>query len=193
MSVTFNGNIKTIQVNSGVTSISVQNVYSLWKQWVMLSDNAKWSPAFRVVGGDPIGAVQTSPAYFFLTNGWTIRPDDTSGSHELEVSLNLYSDPETNNRFTPVSGVTIANKTSDAAGVAPQAIRDAMALPLSTGVTVQVGSLDELRQFEHNRWLIANNQLTIFADDGVTPLKVFDLFDSTGIPTNENPYERRPV
>lgn len=143
MSVTFDGNTKIIQVDSGVTSINVQDVYSRWKDWVLLSDNAKWNKAFRVVGGDPIGATQTAPAYFFLVNGWTIRPDDTSGSHELEVSLNLYSDPESAPRFTAVSGVTIANKTSDAAGVDSQAIRDAMALALSSGISIASGSIDQ--------------------------------------------------
>lgn len=143
MSVTFNGVNKTIQVDSGVTSIDIQyDVYSRWKDWVLLSDNAKWAAAFRVVGGDPIGGGRFAPIYFFLINGWTIRPDDTSGSHELVVGINLYSDPETANRFTPVSGVTISNLTSDVPGVTPQAIRDAMLLDPSAGATKGAKSID---------------------------------------------------
>ena len=115
MSVTFDGQNKIIQVDPGVTSIDVRTVYSRWKEWVMLSDNAKWAKAFRVTGGDPIGGGLFSPIFFFLVNGWTVRPDDTSGDHELTVSLNLYSDPDTAPRFTTVAGVTISNKTSDAA------------------------------------------------------------------------------
>lgn len=115
MSVTFDGQNKIIQVDPGVTSVDVRTIYSRWKEWVMLSDNAKWAKAFRVTGGDPIGGGLFSPIFFFLVNGWTLRPDDTSGDHELTVSLNLYSDPDTAPRFTTVAGVTISNKTSDAA------------------------------------------------------------------------------
>ena len=114
--VTFNGATKIIQVDSGIEEIDVQTVYSAWKDWGRLSDNLKYLPAFDVVGGDDLGGGLTAPIYFFLLNGWTIRPDDTSGSHELEVSLNLYARPATNDRFTPVSGVTISNKTSDTPG-----------------------------------------------------------------------------
>lgn len=141
--VTFDGQNKIIQVNPGITSIDVRTVYSLWKQWVRTSDNAKWSRAFRVVGGDPIGGGAISPIFFFLVNGWTIRPDDTSGSHTLNVSLNLYTDPDTNARFTEVAGVAINNQTSESPGVNAQTIRDAMALALSSGVTVANGSVDD--------------------------------------------------
>ena len=44
-----------------------------------------------------------------------------------------------------------------------------------------------------NRWKIDNNQLTIYDNDGTTPLYVFDLKDSSGNPTETNPYERVPV
>lgn len=114
--VTFNGSTKIIQVDPGITTIDVQEVYSEWKRWVRLAaDNAKWLPAFDVVGGDDLGGGLVAPIYFFLINGWTIRPDDTQGNHELTVALNLYARPATNDRFTPVSGVTISNKTSDSA------------------------------------------------------------------------------
>ena len=114
--VTFDGATKIIQVDPDITELDVQEVYSEWKRWVRAdSDNAKWLAAFDVVGGDDLGGGLIAPIYFFLINGWTIRPDDTQGSHELSVSLNLYSRPSTNDRFTPVAGVTISNKTSDSA------------------------------------------------------------------------------
>lgn len=114
--VTFDGANRIIQVDPGIEEIDVQEVYSEWKRWVRTDpQNAKWLQAFDVVGGDDLGGGLVAPIYFFLLNGWTIRPDDTSGSHELTVSLNLYARPATNSRFTPVSGVTISNKTSDSA------------------------------------------------------------------------------
>lgn len=115
--VTFDGATKIIQVDPGITAIAVREVYSAWKDWVRsAADNAKWLPAFDVVGGDDLGSGKVAPIYFFLINGWRVRPDDTSGSHELEVSLNLYARPTTNARFSPVSGVTISNQTSDTPG-----------------------------------------------------------------------------
>lgn len=115
--VTFDGATKIIQVDAGIETIDARAVYSAWKDWVRTTAaNAKWLPAFDVVGGDDLGGGLTAPIYFFLINGWTIRPDDTSGPHELNVALNLYARPSTNDRFTPVSGVTISNQTSDTPG-----------------------------------------------------------------------------
>ena len=115
--VTFDGATKIIQVDAGITDIDVRTVYSAWKDWVRLSAaNAKWLPAFDVVGGDDLGGSKVGPIYFFLINNWRIRPDDTSGPHELDVALNLYARPTTNARFSPVSGVTISNQTSDTPG-----------------------------------------------------------------------------
>lgn len=115
--VTFDGATKIIQVDPGITEIDVQAVYSGWKDWVRTTGQSKWLPAFDVVGGDDLGGGKTAPIYFFILNGWTIRPDDTSGSHELNVSWNLYARPSTNDRFTQVAGVTITNLTSDIPGV----------------------------------------------------------------------------
>lgn len=44
-----------------------------------------------------------------------------------------------------------------------------------------------------NRWKIENDQMTIYADDGTTPLFVFDLKDGSGAPTETNVLERDPV
>ena len=113
MSVTFDGATKIIQVDAGVTTIDVRTTYSRWKDWVLLSDNAKWAAAFRVGGGDEVRPGQFAPTYFYLTNGWTVRPDSTSGDHTLAVGLNLYSDPSTNPKYTFVSGVAIDSLASD--------------------------------------------------------------------------------
>lgn len=52
------------------------------------------------------------------------------------------------------------------------------------GVTMSADIL-YLRKLVRNRWKIdeATNQLTIYDDDGTTPLKVFDLKDASGVPT----------
>ena len=93
--VTFDGINKLIIVNEEITTINVQtDIYSAWKTWVQSGSNAKFLPALRSVGGDPtIGTKQVAP-YFFLMNGWKIRPYE--GNHTLNLTGNLFvDDPET--------------------------------------------------------------------------------------------------
>ena len=52
-----------------------------------------------------------------------------------------------------------------------------------------------IKKLENNRLKIdaTANTLTIYEDDGVIPLRVFNLKDSVGAPANENIYERVPA
>lgn len=86
---TFDGPNTTITLDSGVTSVSVAGLYSDWKEWVRISDNAKFPQAFRVIGGDPLGGGISAGSYFFLQNqkGWRIRPPEEDISLELVGNL----------------------------------------------------------------------------------------------------------
>lgn len=53
-------------------------------------------------------------------------------------------------------------------------------------------TIEVLRKIETNRWEVDDNQLTIYNDDGVTPLYVFDLHKE-GSPNGEEPDERIPA
>jgi hypothetical protein len=89
--VTFNGDTKIITINDGITSIDVTNdLYSEWKDWLVLGDNLKYKQAFRYLGGDSIGSGQRIASYFFLMNGWKIKPYE--GNHTLDILGNLFSD-----------------------------------------------------------------------------------------------------
>lgn len=114
--VTFDGASKIIQVDPGVVQLDIQEVYSEWKRWVRQSDNTKWLAAFDVVGGDDLGGGLTAPIYHFLTNGWRIRPDDTSGAHTLFISTNLYSRPANAEKYSEVAEVSIEVLNSDTPG-----------------------------------------------------------------------------
>lgn len=72
MAITFDPVNKRIVLDS--SSETVQNIYSRWKEWVLQSDNAKYAPAFQVIGGDPLGGGLYVASYFFLLNGWRLRP-----------------------------------------------------------------------------------------------------------------------
>ena len=54
-------------------------------------------------------------------------------------------------------------------------------------------NIDYLKQKEAGKWKIEDEQLTYYAEDGVTVLRRFNLYDKKGNPTNLNPYERVPV
>ena len=90
MAVTFDGPNKRIIATSGTTTLDVRDVYSRWKEWVQSGDNAKWAQAFRVAGGDPIGGGNYVSSYFFLLNGWRIRPQEAN--HTLTVSGSVVVD-----------------------------------------------------------------------------------------------------
>ena len=67
----------------GLIHLNAIDIYSWWKEWVQVGTNAQWAPAFRVVGGDPITSNNSLTPYFFLINGWRIRPYE--GTHQFEI------------------------------------------------------------------------------------------------------------
>jgi len=71
--VTFDGETRRIIINPGVTSLSVKtDIYSAWKEWISVYDHAKFVPAMRVIGGDPVGGGLAAGDIYFLVNGWQI-------------------------------------------------------------------------------------------------------------------------
>lgn len=89
MGVVFDGPNKRINCLSGTTTLDMVEVYSSWKEWMLLSDNAKYQFAFTVIGGDEIAPGEYLGRTFFLENGWKIKPQEAS--HVLTVIGNLYS------------------------------------------------------------------------------------------------------
>ncbi len=94
---TFDGPNKLIILASPITDPvqDVVDIYSRWKDWVRLSDNAKFLPAFaNSVGGNPTNPPERISAYVFVNNdlGWRIRPFEASGTVLLDGDL-FPSDP----------------------------------------------------------------------------------------------------
>jgi hypothetical protein len=69
-------------------SVTAQNIFRAWADWMLLSDNSKYLPAFSAAGGDDLGAGLFIPAYYFLLNGWRVRPMESS--HNLAITGNLF-------------------------------------------------------------------------------------------------------
>lgn len=88
--VTFDGTNKLIIVDSGITSLDAAiDLYSDWKEWVLVGDNSKYPLAFSTIGGDDLGGGRYLGATYFLENGWKIRPYE--GNHALSIVGNIYT------------------------------------------------------------------------------------------------------
>jgi hypothetical protein len=114
MSFTFDGPNRLIICDPGVTSFSVAQVYSRWKEWLLDSDNTKYETAFaQSIGGDPLGGGLLLGSYFFLQNGWKIRPQEAD--HVLVIDGNIFPIPDDAGLFEQTIGsfnVQISLRTS---------------------------------------------------------------------------------
>ena len=88
MPITFDAAAKRIILDSA--SVSATEMYSRSCDWLATSDNAKYGAVFRQVGGDDLGGGLSIPPYFFLQNGWRVRPMESS--HNLTITGNLFVD-----------------------------------------------------------------------------------------------------
>lgn len=80
------------------------NLYSAWKEWVQLGDNAKFLPAFDTTGGDQVGADQEIAPYFFCRNdlGWRIKMPSANG--EIVLAGNLFPRDPNQSLFLATAG-----------------------------------------------------------------------------------------
>ena len=100
---TFDGINKLIVVDNGVTSFDVATLYSEWKRWAVAVDNIKYEEAFAdSVGGNPLGSGLELGSYYFLQNGWLIRPQEAN--HTLLITGNLFPIPDSAALFTGTLG-----------------------------------------------------------------------------------------
>lgn len=97
-SVEFFGDIREIQVGAGSSVLNIQYLYSFWKQWIQ-QGNAQWLPAFRVLGGDPLGGDNLIAFYAFLQNGWRIRVPEDGSVPTLDTNSGILATEELDNPF----------------------------------------------------------------------------------------------
>ena len=86
MSISIDGSTKRIILDSA--SVSAAQVWSAWVDWH--EANQQWPLAFQLVGGIALGGGLFIPPYFFLLNGWRVRPMEAS--HNLTITGNLFVD-----------------------------------------------------------------------------------------------------
>lgn len=78
MAITLDGANKRIILDS--TNVSASQIWSAWVDWH--GSNTNWPLAFFQTGGNDLGGGLFIPPYFFLLNGWRVRPME---AHQLLI------------------------------------------------------------------------------------------------------------
>ena len=88
MAITFDPINKRIILDSAY--VSAAQLYSRWKEWAKTGDNLKYDQAFYALGGDPLGGGLFVASYFFLMNGWRIRPMESNHLLVIDGNIGVY-------------------------------------------------------------------------------------------------------
>jgi hypothetical protein len=177
-------------------SISVQNVYSRWKDWVLLADNSKWPQAFLGVGGEDIDVLAGTkiPLYAFLANGWRVRPREAT--HTLNVTAGVLlveggGDPFVNtlgafvvriNYQQPVQAITVA--TGGGGGASANDIALAVWAAVVDGSITAQESIRLMNSVLGGRVTGAGSGTERFRDLANTKDRIVSTVDSGGNRTN---------
>ena len=112
---TFDGANKRITISTGTVAFNASDAYSRWKDWIQ-EDPARlqYLPAYDTsVGGNDLGGGIEVGQYYFIQNGWVIRPQEAD--HTLNVTGNLFPSPADAAIYTSTAGdfqVVIGTRTS---------------------------------------------------------------------------------
>lgn len=103
-------NLRIIEIDTAqpINTLSIREIYSEWKDWLLADDSRRAFPqAFRVVGGDPISTTENLGSTFFILEPWKIRPAEYQ--HALILEGNIFTDPEGGFPAVPtLGGFTVA-------------------------------------------------------------------------------------
>ena len=152
MAYTFDGPNTTIFLSPGTVVLDVRDMYSRWKEWVQLSDNSKFLPAFSSVGGDPIDQLAGTfvPAYIYLINGWHVHTQQAN--HTLNVIGGVLLVEGGGDPFEDVPGYTIRINYQQPV----QAITVASGSGLSPSQTAQLDEIHKLHGLDASNPLVVS-------------------------------------
>lgn len=137
MAITFDPANKVIMLD--VFNASASTIWSRWVDWLVLSDNIKYPPAFSQVGG-----VAPIALYLILENGWRVRPQEASGI--TTITGNLLT-AESDSPITQTLG-TFNVQVNLETPIAAQAIlvNTGTVPALTAGESALLGQITELRK-----------------------------------------------
>ena len=156
----------------GNTHLDIIKAYSEYKEWLLAGDNAKYLPAYRVVGGDPTIDVNKITPYFFLLNGWRIRPHEAN--HTLEVDGIILVDGGGDPFVQTIGGFNVNIRS-----IVPVHTET---VQINTGSGLDAGQGQQLTEIHRAHFNKRDRDpgsrvITIYDSDGVTPLHEFDSND----------------
>ena len=109
--VVFDGENKLIYIVPGQTNLNFKtDIYSNWKEWTQVRENAKYLAAFRTTGGDPVGSGLFAGDIYFTINGWKIVVQD-----QVIINGIIYDNDPTQSPFIVQSGGGLRNVVSNLA------------------------------------------------------------------------------
>lgn len=136
MAYTFNGITKIISFDVSTTTFDVRDLWSRYLDWLLTSDNSKYSLAMRNVGGDLLPGSKELGITYFMMNGWKIKPFEEN--QVLTVNGNLYSE-DGSSPYAPVIGnfnVTILSSVSNLVDSTVQQLPEIEYASYNGGVTI---------------------------------------------------------
>ena len=170
-----------ITLPSATPTIDVTvDLYSDWKEWVKVGDNAKYPKAFDTTGGDPTTATQVLGRYYFLRNdlGWRIRGPEEDATIVIEGNL-FGRDPAlpiivptigayTQNLQQVVSSLALVETVSTGSGLSPTEATELNELWKIAGLDVS----DPMTVTQSQRKVSSNDIDLAVTGDGITTTTV---------------------
>jgi hypothetical protein len=105
-------NLRIIEIDSAldINTLSIREIYSEWKDWLLADGSRKGYPAaFGVVGGEPISDTENLGSTFFLLAPWKIRAAEYS--HTLILEGNIFTVPAGESPIVTTLGAYTVNYT----------------------------------------------------------------------------------
>lgn len=97
--VLFDGDNKLIIIKNGITNIKFkEDIYYIWKDWILEGENFNYLSAIKTIGGDSIPNRFTIDISFIMLNGWKIKP--YLGQYDLKIVGNVFTE-DGSNLFEP--------------------------------------------------------------------------------------------
>ena len=185
MAITFDGATRRIALDTDATTAS-----ELWSRWVdWIAENPQWPVAMSQVGGDALGSGLSIPIYIFLENGWRVRPMEAS--HTLVITGNLFVQGGGSPVVQTLGTYNVSVQYTvpvQAQAVSTSGTPAPTADTVASAVWGHASGVDLLSKATLAAAILRNKTITdpttgvmtVYADDGVTPLLTGQLYEDVG-------------
>jgi len=186
-------------VSIAFESIEMQELYNETMDWADEQNAIDDSVPLAAVGKAELGGGVFTDKIFILQDGWKLKP--WTGIYALTFKGTTITDDGSPRVVSPELGrvdtefvtssfatvvLTSGLSETDKEEIASYVWNHTTAATLGDRVNL-------VRKIQENSFKVTSNQLIIYEDNGFTPLKIFNLKDKAGLPTETDVYEREEV